>query len=110
MELLKQEKSKNDFLKACEKFIKEHPSKNITGECENCFLLYIQSKLDFKAFIENALRSINLIGHSEQRLLLGITGKLLIAVFAEFIKISSSVIFYFSQMNLKKKTYRNQYT
>ena len=53
MELLKQEKSKNDFLKACEKFIKEHPSKNITGECENCFLLYIQSKLDFKAFTEN---------------------------------------------------------
>ena len=53
MELLKQEKSKNDFLKACEKFIKEHPSKNITGECENCFLLYIQSKLDFKSFTEN---------------------------------------------------------
>ena len=53
MELLKQEKSKNDFLKACEKFIKEHPSKNITGECENCFLFYIQSKLGFKAFTEN---------------------------------------------------------
>ena len=53
MELLKQEKSKNDFLKACEKFIKEHPSKNITGECENCFLLYVQSKLDFKSFTEN---------------------------------------------------------
>ena len=53
MELLKQEKSKNDFLKACEKFIKEHTSKNITGECENCFLFYIQSKLDFKAFTEN---------------------------------------------------------
>ena len=53
MELLKQEKSKNDFLKACEKFIKEHPSKNITGECENCFLFYIQSKLGFNAFTEN---------------------------------------------------------
>ena len=57
MELLsktkEQEKSKNDFLKACEKFIKEHPSKNITGNCENCFLLYIQRKLDFKAFTEN---------------------------------------------------------
>lgn len=53
METPEKEKSKNDFLKACEKFIKEHPSKNITGECKNCFLLYIQSKLDFKAFIEN---------------------------------------------------------
>ena len=53
MEAPKKENSKNDFLKACEKFIKEHPSKNITGECENCFLLYIQSKLDFKAFTEN---------------------------------------------------------
>ena len=53
MELLKQEKSKNDFLKACEKLLKEHPSKNITGECENCFLFYIQSKLGFKAFTEN---------------------------------------------------------
>lgn len=53
MKTPEKEKSKNDFLKACEKFIKEYPSKNITGECENCFLLYIQSKLDFKAFIEN---------------------------------------------------------
>ena len=53
MKTSEKEKSKNDFLKACEKFIKEYPSKNITGECENCFLLYIQSKLDFKAFIEN---------------------------------------------------------
>lgn len=53
MEASEKEKSKNDFLKACEKFIKEHPSKNITGECEDCFLLYIQSKLDFKAFTEN---------------------------------------------------------
>lgn len=53
MKTSEKEKSKNDFLKACEKFIKEYPSKNITGECENCFLLYIQSKLDFKAFTEN---------------------------------------------------------
>ena len=53
MEAPEKENSKNDFLKACEKFIKEHPSKNITGECENCFLLYIQSKLDFKVFTEN---------------------------------------------------------
>lgn len=53
METPERKKSKNDFLKACEKFIKEHPNKNITGECKNCFLLYIQSKLDFKAFIEN---------------------------------------------------------
>ena len=53
MELLKQEKSKNDFLISCEKYIKEHLSKNITGECENCFLLYIKNKLDFKASTEN---------------------------------------------------------
>ena len=53
MELLKQEKSKNDFLKACEKFIKEHPSKNITGECKNCFLFYIQDVYNFNAFIKN---------------------------------------------------------
>ena len=53
METPEKEKSKNDFLKACEKFIKEYPSKNITGDCENCFLFYIQSELDFKAFIEN---------------------------------------------------------
>lgn len=54
MEAPEKEKSKNDFLKACEKFIKEHPSKNITGECKNCFLFYIQDKLHyFKAFTEN---------------------------------------------------------
>ena len=53
MELLKQEKSKNDFLKNCRNLIKKYPSKNITGECENCFLFYIQSKLGFKAFTEN---------------------------------------------------------
>lgn len=55
METPEKEKSKNDFLKACEKFIKEHPSKNITGECENCFLYYIQSNLDFSAFVKNNL-------------------------------------------------------
>lgn len=53
MEASEKEKSKNDFLKACKKFIKEHPSKNITGECEKCFLYHIQSNLDFKAFTEN---------------------------------------------------------
>lgn len=57
METPERKKSKNDFLKACEKFIKEHPSKNITGECKNCFLLYIQSNLhdfkDFKDLTEN---------------------------------------------------------
>ena len=52
METPEKEKSKNDFLKDCEKIIKEYPSKNITGECKNCFLLYIQSKLDFNAFIK----------------------------------------------------------
>ena len=55
METPEKEKSKNDFLKACEKFIKEHPSKNITGECENCFLYYIHSNLDFSAFVKNNL-------------------------------------------------------
>lgn len=54
MEAPKKEKSKNDFLKACEKFIKEHPSKNITGECENCFLFHIQDNLDnFRSFTKN---------------------------------------------------------
>ena len=56
METLKQEKSKNDFLKACEKIIKEYPSKNITGECKNCFLFHIQDNLDnFNSFIKNNL-------------------------------------------------------
>ena len=55
MEAPEKENSKNDFLKACEKFIKEHPSKNITGECENCFLYYIHSNLDFSAFVKNNL-------------------------------------------------------
>lgn len=51
MKTPERKKSKNDFLKACEKLIKEHPSKNITGECKNCFLFYIQSNLDnFKDF------------------------------------------------------------
>lgn len=54
MELLNKEQAQRDFLKACGKFIKEHPSKNITGECENCFLYYIQSNLNnFKAFTKN---------------------------------------------------------
>ena len=53
MELLNKEQDKRDFLKNCRNLIKKYPSKNITGECENCFLLYIQSKLDFKAFTEN---------------------------------------------------------
>ena len=54
MEALEKEKAKNIFLKSCEKFIKEHPSKNITGECEKCFLYYIQSNLhDFKSFTKN---------------------------------------------------------
>lgn len=54
MEAPEKEKSKNDFLKACEKIIKEHPSKNITGECENCFLFHIQDNLDnFRSFTKN---------------------------------------------------------
>ena len=53
MESLSKEQAKRDFLKACEKFIKEHPSKNITGDCENCFLYYIQSNLNFRAFTKN---------------------------------------------------------
>ena len=54
MEAPEKEKSKNDFLKACEKFIKEHPSKNITGECKNCFLFHIQDNLDnFRSFTKN---------------------------------------------------------
>ena len=54
MKTPEKENSKNDFLKACEKFIKEHPSKNITGECENCFLFHIQDNLDnFRSFTKN---------------------------------------------------------
>ena len=53
MELLNKEQDKRDFLKNCRNLIKKYPSKNITGECENCFLYYIQSKLGFKAFTEN---------------------------------------------------------
>lgn len=54
METLEQKKSKNIFLKACEKIIKEYPSKNITGECKNCFLFHIQDNLDdFRSFIKN---------------------------------------------------------
>ncbi len=56
MESLEQEKYKNIFLKACEKIIKEYPSKNITGECKNCFLFHIQDNLDnFNSFIKNNL-------------------------------------------------------
>lgn len=54
METLEQKKSKNIFLKACEKIIKEYPSKNITGECKNCFLFHIQDNLDdFRSFTKN---------------------------------------------------------
>ena len=54
MELLNKEQGQGAFLKACGKFIKEHPSKNITGECENCFLYYIQSDLNnFRVFTKN---------------------------------------------------------
>lgn len=54
MEAPEKEKSKNIFLKACEKIIKEYPSKNITGECKNCFLFHIQDNLDnFRSFTEN---------------------------------------------------------
>ena len=54
MEAPKKEKSKNIFLKACEKIIKEYPSKNITGECKNCFLFHIQDNLgNFRSFTKN---------------------------------------------------------
>ena len=53
MELLNKKQAKRDFLKNCRNLIKKYPSKNITGECENCFLYYIQSNLDFSAFTEN---------------------------------------------------------
>ena len=54
MEALEKEKSKNIFLKDCEKIIKEYPSKNITGECKNCFLFHIQDNLDdFRSFTKN---------------------------------------------------------
>ena len=53
METPEKEKSKNIFLKDCEKIIKEYPSKNITGECKNCFLFYIQDVYNFNAFIKN---------------------------------------------------------
>ena len=55
MELVNKEQSKRDFLKNCRNLIKKYPSKNITGECENCFLYYIQSNLDFSAFVKNNL-------------------------------------------------------
>ena len=56
MELLNKKQSQRDFLKTCEKFVKKYPSKNITGECANCFIFYIQEKYNFKdyeAFVKN---------------------------------------------------------
>ena len=53
MELLSKEQAKRDFLKNCKNLIKKYPSKNITGECKNCFLFYIQDMYDFNAFIKN---------------------------------------------------------
>ena len=54
MESLNKEQAKRDFLKNCKNLIKEYPSKNITGECKNCFLFHIQDNLDnFNAFIKN---------------------------------------------------------
>ena len=45
--------TKRDFLKNCKNLIKKYPSKNITGECKNCFLFYIQDIYNFNAFIKN---------------------------------------------------------
>ena len=53
MELLSKEQAKRDFLKNCKNLIKKYPSKNITGECKNCFLFYIQDIYNFNAFIKN---------------------------------------------------------
>ena len=53
MELLNKEQAKRDFLKACRNLIKKYPNKNITGECKNCFLFYIQDVYNFNAFIKN---------------------------------------------------------
>lgn len=55
MELLNKEQSKRDFLKNCKNLIKKYPSKNITGECKNCFLFHIQDAYNFNAFIKNNL-------------------------------------------------------
>ena len=52
MELLSKEQAKRNFLKNCKNLIKKYPSKNITGECKNCFLFYIQDMYDFNAFIK----------------------------------------------------------
>ena len=53
MESLSKEQAKRDFLKNCKNLIKKYPSKNITGECKNCFLFYIQDIYNFNAFIKN---------------------------------------------------------
>ena len=53
MESLSKEQAKRDFLKNCKNLIKKYPSKNITGECKNCFLFYIQDTYNFNAFIKN---------------------------------------------------------
>ena len=53
MELPSKEQAKRDFLKNCKNLIKKYPSKNITGECKNCFLFYIQDMYNF-TFIKNS--------------------------------------------------------
>ena len=53
MESLSKEQAKRDFLKNCKNLIKKYPNKNITGECKNCFLFYIQDTYNFNAFIKN---------------------------------------------------------
>lgn len=53
MELLNKNQTQRDFLKTCRNLIKKYPCKNITGECENCFLYYIQDVCNFNAFIKN---------------------------------------------------------
>lgn len=52
METPEKEKYKNIFLKNCKNLIKKYPSKNITGECKNCFLFYIQDIYNFNDFIK----------------------------------------------------------
>ena len=52
MEISEKEKYKNIFLKDCKNLIKKYPSKNITGECKNCFLFYIQDIYNFNDFIK----------------------------------------------------------
>ena len=52
METLNKEQAQRDFLKDCKNLIKKYPSKNITGECKNCFLFYIQDIYNFNDFIK----------------------------------------------------------